>query len=167
VKRLLLLLVLATILLAPRVASAASSSASADTTLGLERKIYVGVGAGFEGGNGIRLGYSIGPYGVETGIGIVYLGETGELQYSFGARYLHTLYEGAYAWIGAGRMGHRVGSEHGSLKSAGAGVGVSWVLGSMFYVMLDSGWRVFTDTEEFNGMVQMNPTFNGALVYKW
>lgn len=164
-KRFLLLIALAGLSLAPAVRAA--SAPSADSALGADRRIYVGVGAGYEAGNGIRLGYSIGRHGVETGIGVVYLGETGTLRYSYGARYLYTLYEGAYAWTGAGIMGHRVGSDRESLRSAGAGIGVSWRLGSMYYVMLDSGWRLYSDSDVGHGELQVNPTFNGALVYKW
>jgi hypothetical protein len=164
VRRLLLLLALAALALAPR----ARAAVSADTSkLAADRKIYVGVGAGYEAGNGIRIGYSAGRHGVETGIGIVYLGETGELRYSYGLRYLFTLYEGAYAWTGAGRMGHREGSDRESLNSIGAGIGASWRLGSMFYLMLDSGWRLYSDSDVDDGMLQVNPTFNGAIVYKW
>jgi hypothetical protein len=64
-------------------------------------------------------------------------------------------------------MGHRVGSDRESLQSAGAGLGASWQLGSMFYLMLDSGWRMYSDTDVADGELQVNPTFNGAIVYKW
>jgi hypothetical protein len=37
----------------------------------------------------------------------------------------------------------------------------------MFYLMLDSGWRMYSDTDVADGELQVNPTFNGAIVYKW
>jgi hypothetical protein len=151
------------------VAPAWSQAAAADTATAATagKKIYVGLGAGYEAGNGVRLGASLGPHGVETGLGITYLGETGLFQYSFGARYLYTLYEGAYAWTGAGRMGYREGSDRGSITSGGAGLGVSLRLGPMFRLMIDSGWRVYSDTDVSDGNLQVNPTLNGGLVYIW
>jgi hypothetical protein len=144
-----------------------NDTASAAEMQALERKIYVGIGAGYESGNGLRLGASIGRHGLETGFGITYAGETGMLNYSYGLRYLNTLYDGAYAWIGAGQMGHRQGSDRERLRSMGAGLGISWKLGSMFRLMLDSGWHLYSATDLADGNVQINPTINGALVYIW
>ncbi len=145
----------------------AKDTASAAQMQALERKIYVGVGVGYEAGNGIRLGGSIGRHGLETGFGITYSGETGEMNYSVGARYLNTLYEGAYAWVGAGKLGHRRASDHGSLQSMGAGLGIAWDLGPMFRLMIDSGWHLYSDTELADGKTQINPTINAAVVYIW
>lgn len=152
----------------PAVPRAASAATPADAVSeSPARTIYVGLGAGYEAGNGIRLGMKRGADGIETGVGVVYLGETGELRYSFGVRYLRSLYEGAYAWIGAGRTGHRAGDDRGSLVSGGAGLGVSWRLGPMFRLMVDSGWRGYSDSDRSDGDLHIGPTFNGALVYEW
>jgi hypothetical protein len=153
--------------LAAFAASPSRAASPADTSGAPERKMYIGLGLGFEAGNGIRLGFSRGRHGAETGIGVMYLGESGTLQYSYGARYLYTLYDGAYAWAGAGRLGHRDGSDRASMVSAGAGIGVLWRLGTMFRFMLDSGWRVYSDSDAEDGKIQVNPTFNGAVVYMW
>jgi hypothetical protein len=150
--------------LAAAPARAVSVPALPDTS---DHKLYIGLGAGFEAGNGIRLGFSRGRHGAETGIGVMYLGETGTLQYSYGARYLYTLYDGAYAWAGGARTGHRDGSDRAALVSGGAGIGVIWKLGSMFRLMLDSGWRVYSDSDVEDGHIQINPTINTAVVYMW
>jgi hypothetical protein len=156
------------VMFAPTHATEVKENAKDDLPeLALEKRLYVGVGAGNEAGNGIRLGGSIGNHGLETGIGVAYLGETGELRYSYGARYLYTLYEGAYVWTGAGRRGHRRGDDRGSMTSGGAGLGVSWNLGAMFRLMIDSGWRVYSDSDVADGDLQINPTLNGAIVYTW
>lgn len=161
------------LLLAGLFSAAAAHAAGVDTLRadmrrdGPEARFYVGVGAGFEAGNGLRLGASYGPFGLETGGGVTYSGETGRLNYSVGGRYIHNLYETAYAWAGYGVMGHRVRSERERLKSGGAGLGINWHLGPMFRLMLDSGWHVYSDSEVRDGTLQVNPTFNGALVYTW
>jgi hypothetical protein len=163
--RLILLLLTGAALLA---VPARARGVERDTTAAAaEKLIYVGVGVGFEAGNGIRLGGSIGRHGLETGVGVTYLGETGLLQYSFGGRYLYTLYPGAYTWVGVGRMGHRDESDRALLTSGGAGLGVSARLGSMFRLMIDSGWRVYSDSEVEDGHIQINPTINAAIVYIW
>lgn len=144
-----------------------TDTATAAEMQALERKVYVGIGVGYEAGNGIRVGGSIGRHGLESGFGITYSGETGEMNYSVGARYLNTLYEGAYAWIGAGKLGHRRGSDRASLQSAGAGLGVSWKLGPMFRLMIDSGWHLYSDSDLAGGNAQLNPTVNAGVVYIW
>jgi hypothetical protein len=158
------LLLLACAVAAPAQDAAPSGERAAPS---LERRIYVGIGAGYEAGNGLRLGWSIGRHGVESGFGMTYSGETGEMNYSYGFRYLNTLYEGAYVWTGWGRMGHRRASERENLSSGGAGLGVSLRLGPMFRLMLDSGMRAYSDTDVADGDIQINPTFNGAIVYIW
>jgi hypothetical protein len=140
---------------------------AADKSDGPHTRLYVGVGAGFEAGNGLRLGFSYGPYGMEVGGGATYSGETGRWNYSIGTRYIHKLYETAYAWAGAGTLGHRVRAERARLISGGAGLGINWHLGPMFRLMLDSGWHIYSDSDVENGAIQINPTFNGALVYAW
>jgi hypothetical protein len=64
-------------------------------------------------------------------------------------------------------MGHREGSDRVSLLSGGAGLGISWNLGTMFRLKLDSGWRVFRDSEVTSLDYQINPTGNAAFVYAW
>jgi hypothetical protein len=137
------------------------------STNGRETTLYMGVGAGFEAGNGLRFGFSYGPFGAETGGGITYIAETGRLNYSVGGRYIHKLYETAYVWAGTGMLGHRVRDRRARMVSTGAGLGISWHLGPMFRLMLDSGWRVYSDSKIDDGANQINPTFNGALVYAW
>jgi hypothetical protein len=131
-------------------------------------KLYIGLGAGFESGNGVKLGFSRGRHGAETGLGILYLGETGTLQYSYGLRYLYTLYDGAYAWAGGARTGYRDRTDEASMISTGAGIGVLWKLGSMFRLMLDSGWSASFETDDSeDDTYRLGPTVNMGLVYMW
>ena len=37
----------------------------------------------------------------------------------------------------------------------------------MFRLMIDSGWRGYSDTDRAGGDLQIGPTFNGGLVYEW
>ncbi len=167
--RLILLILAAFLLLTVSAAHAAGVDTlrAEDRSEGHQTRLYVGVGAGFEAGNGLRLGFSYGPYGAEAGGGVTYSGETGQLNYSIGARYIHSLYETAYAWAGAGTLGHRVRADRARLTSGGAGLGINWHLGPMFRLMLDSGWHIYSDSDIEDGATQINPTFNGALVYTW
>lgn len=131
-------------------------------------KLYIGLGAGFESGNGVKLGFSRGRHGAETVLGILYLGETGTLQYSYGLRYLYNLYDGAYAWTGGARTGYRDRTDQASMISAGAGIGVIWKLGSMFRLMLDSGWSATFDSDDpEDDTYRLGPTINMGVVYMW
>jgi|GEM_PF-3976067 len=131
-------------------------------------KLYIGLGAGFESGNGVKLGFSRGRHGAETGLGILYLGETGTLQYSYGLRYLYTLYDGAYAWAGGARTGYRDRTDEASTFSTGGGIGVIWKLGSMFRLMLDSGWSATFDSDDpEDDAYRLGPTVNMGVVYMW
>ena len=134
-------------------------------------KFIVGLGGGFEAGNGLRLGIKQGKNTGELGVGLLYHGETAEFQYSLGLRYLHTLYSGrandTYVWTGAGIMGHDSPGNSGTLVSAGLGLGISLHFGIPFHFNFDSGWHGYRDSQgSFTG-VQFGPTINGALVYEW
>lgn len=148
-------------------AAAAAPAASSAPSEGADRRYYLGVGAGFEGANGVRAGVGWGDHGLEAGGGLTYSGANGHMNYSYGARYLYTLYEGAYAWTGAGKTGHIRDGHRGRLVSGAMGLGISIHVGSMFRLKLDSGWRLFADSGEGDGMLQVGPTFNGAFVYEW
>jgi hypothetical protein len=135
------------------------------------REFAVGIGGGFEAGNGLRLGYKEGRHAGELGLGLLYEAQAAEFQYSVGLRYLRTLYEGrindTYAWTGAGVLGHDREGSGGYVASAGLGLGISLHFGLPFRLKVDSGWRTFYDGNGSYQEVQYGPTINGALVYEW
>lgn len=131
----------------------------------------VGAGAGYESGNGLHLGVGKGPHMAQLGVGLIYLSQDAEFQYSTGLRYRRTLYAGrindTYAWIGAAVHGHARTGDYAYLASQGLGVGASLHLGLPFHLNLDSGWHGFYDSEAGGLDMQWGPTLNGEIVYQW
>ena len=161
-KKLLLTLMLLAVVV-PRAEEGDSSSQ--------ETKLRVGFGGGFEAGNGLQLGIKQGKNAGQLGVGILYDGQTANFQYSLGLRYFRTLFSGrandTYAWTGGAITGHSSTGDHGTLVSGGAGVGVSMHFGLPFHFNVDSGWRIYHDTQDSYTGLQFGPTINGALVYEW
>jgi hypothetical protein len=131
----------------------------------------VGMGLGYESGNGLNLGLSQGKYTGQLGLGLIYSAQNAELQYSTGLRLLRELYTGrinnTYAWVGLGMHGRDRKNEYGFMSSGGMGVGATLHLGLPFHLSLDSGWHAFYDSEAQNLELQWGPTLNGSLVYEW
>jgi hypothetical protein len=131
----------------------------------------VGAGAGYESGNGLHLGLGQGRNMGELGLGLIYVSQDAEFQYSTGLRFRRILYSGrindTYAWVGAAVHGHYRSGDYAYLESQGLGVGVSLHLGLPFHLNVDSGWHGFYDSDAGALDLQWGPTLNGELVYQW
>lgn len=134
-------------------------------------RFAVGLGAGYEAGNGLHLGLASGKYAARMGLGLIYEDQNAEFDYSAGLRGLRILYQGrindTYAWIGSAIHGHYRAGDAGFLSAGGAGVGMALHLGLPFRLEIDSGWDAYYDSGKKDAGVQWGPTLNGALVYEW
>lgn len=134
-------------------------------------RFRVGLGAGYESGNGVQIGMARGRNAVQAGLGFLYEDQTAEFGYSTGLRFLRTFYEGrinrTYGWAGASVLGHWREGDAGVLGSEGLGVGISLHFGLPFHLELDSGWHVYLDSQAEELRPRFGPTLNGALLYEW
>jgi len=150
---------------------AGSAWAAENPVRGQAWRYAVGFGGGYEAGNGLHLGLARGSHAARMGLGLFYLDETAEFQYSAGLRYLRTLYTGrindTYAWMGSGIRGHSRKGDAGFFPAAGAGVGLSLHFGLPFHLQVESGWDGYFDSANRGWGIQWGPTLNGALVYEW
>jgi hypothetical protein len=131
----------------------------------------LGFGAGLESGIGIQMARIYDANRYQLGLGILYNGDRAKFSYSMGLRYMRSLYTGrinnTYAWAGGGISGENEEEYTYTHSSLGLGLGVSFHFGLPFHFSLDTGLKVFSDSDEADGEFQIMPAINSAVTYEW